>query len=195
MGIAAFSYSTGKGLIDTLLPLFTAQKLGWSDIQYSHFFATANLISGILGMLVGGFLVDYFGKVKMISIYLILLIFMVLALSFLQAFWQNEIFMMGFIIGFYTLITFGTIAIFASAMRLCWKRIAATQFTLYMAVSNLGLAAGAALMGQLKSYFEWEYVILTYILFAIIMLALLKFIDFEKHQVRVDELELKYRDD
>jgi len=195
MGIAALSYSTGKGLIDTLLPVFTVQKLGWSDIQYSHFFATANLISGILGMFVGGFLVDYFGKVKMISIYLVLLIFMVSALSFLQSFWQNEIFMMGFIIGFYTLITFGTIAIFASAMRLCWKRIAATQFTLYMAVSNLGLAAGAALMGQLKNYFEWEYVILSYILFAIIMLALLKFIDFDKHQVRVDELELKYLDD
>jgi PAT family beta-lactamase induction signal transducer AmpG len=195
MGIAAFSYSTGKGLIDTLLPVFTVQKLGWSDIQYSHFFATANLISGILGMVAGGFLVDYFGKVKMISIYLVLLIFMVSALSFLQSFWQNEIFMMGFIIGFYTLITFGTIAIFASAMRLCWKRIAATQFTLYMAVSNLGLAAGAALMGQLKSYFEWEYVILSYILFAIVMLALLKFIDFDKHQVRVDELELKYLDD
>ena len=195
MGMAALSFSTGKGLIDTLLPVFTVQKLGWSDIQYSHFFATANLISGILGMFVGGFLVDYFGKVKMISIYLVLLIFMVSALSFLQSFWQNEIFMMGFIIGFYTLITFGTIAIFASAMRLCWKRIAATQFTLYMAVSNLGLAAGAALMGQLKSYFEWEYVILSYILFAIVMLALLKFIDFDKHQVRVDELELKYLDD
>ena len=192
MGIAAFSYSTGKGLIDTLLPVFTVQKLGWSDTQYSQFFATANLISGILGMFVGGFLIDYFGKVKMISIYVALLIIMVSALSFLQSFWQNEIFMMGFIIGFYALITFGTIAIFASAMQLCWKRIAATQFTLYMAISNLGLAVGAAVMGQLKSYFEWEYVILAYVLFAGLMLILMRFINFDKHQTRVDELELKY---
>jgi len=192
MGIAAFSYSTGKGLIDTLLPVFTVQKLGWSDTQYSQFFATANLISGILGMFVGGFLIDYFGKVKMISIYLALLIIMVSALSFLQSFWQNEIFMMGFIIGFYALITFGTIAIFASAMQLCWKRIAATQFTLYMAISNLGLAAGAAVMGQLKSYFEWEYVILAYVLFAGLMLVLMRFINFDKHTARVEDLENKY---
>ena len=192
MGIAAFSYSTGKGLIDTLLPVFTVQKLGWSDTQYSQFFATANLISGILGMFVGGFLIDYFGKVKMISIYLAILIIMVSALSFLQSFWQNEIFMMGFIIGFYALITFGTIAIFASAMQLCWKRIAATQFTLYMAISNLGLAAGATVMGQLKSYFEWEYVILAYVLFAGLMLVLMRFINFDKHTARVEDLENKY---
>ena len=100
--------------------------------------------------------------------------------------------MMGFIIGFYVLITFGTIAIFASAMQLCWKRIAATQFTLYMAISNLGLAAGAAVMGQLKSYFEWEYVILAYVLFAGLMLVLMRFINFDKHTARVEDLENKY---
>ncbi|MBK9096585.1 MAG: MFS transporter [bacterium] len=194
MGVAAFSFSTGKGLIDTLLPVFTVQKLGWADTQYSQFFATANLISGILGMFVGGFLIDYFGKVKMLSFYLVLLIIIVSLLSFLQTFWQNEIFMMGFITSFYILVTFSTIAIFASAMQLCWKRVAATQFTLYMAISNLGLAAGAAVMGQLKGFFEWEYVMLAYILFAGIMLVLMRFINFDKHQARVEELEDQYED-
>lgn len=192
MGIAAFSFSIGKGLMDTVLPVFTVQKLGWADTQYSQFFATANLISGILGMFVGGFLIDYFGKVKMLSIYLVLLILIVTCFSFLQSYWQSEIFMMGFITGFYVLITFGTIAIFASAMQLCWKRISATQFTLYMAISNLGLAAGAAIMGQLKGFFNWEFVILAYVLFAGVMLVLLKFINFNTHQTRVDELEIKY---
>ncbi len=111
-------------------------------------------------MIIGGFLIDYFGKVKMISIYMSLLILLVAAMSFLKSFWQNEVFVTGFIIGFYILLTFTTIAIFASAMQLCWKRISATQFTLYMAISNLGLAAGAALMGQLKGFLDWEFVIL-----------------------------------
>ncbi len=192
MGVAAFSYSVGRGLIDTALPVFTVQELGWADTQYSQIFATANLISGIAGMIVGGFLIDYFGKVKMISIYLILLILLVGAMSFFSIYWQNEIFVTGFIIGFYILLTFTTIAIFASAMQLCWKRVAATQFTLYMAISNLGLAAGAAIMGQLKGIFDWEYVILAYIVFAFVMLVLIRFINFEKHQKRVDDLELQY---
>ena len=192
MGIAAFSFSVGRGLIDTLLPVFTVQGLGWADTHYSQIFATANLISGIGGMIIGGFLIDYFGKVKMISIYLVLLILLIGAMSFLNVFWQNDVFVMGFIIGFYVLITFTTIAIFASAMQLCWKRVAATQFTLYMAISNLGLAAGAAIMGQLKGLLNWEYVILAYIIFAVAMLILMRFINFEKHQKRVDELELLY---
>ena len=61
-----------------------------------------------------------------------------------------------------------------------------------MAISNLGLAAGAALMGQLKGFLNWEYVILSYIIFAGVMLVLIRFIHFEKHQKHVDELELKY---
>lgn len=191
MGMAAFSFSVGRGLIDTLLPVFTVQKLGWADTHYSQIFATATMISGIFGMFVGGFLVDYFGKVRMITIYLSLLILLMLGMFFFKMYWQNEIFVTGFIISFYILLTSTTIAIFASAMQLCWKRISATQFTLYMAISNLGLAAGAALMGQLKNVFDWQYIFLAYILFAIIMLVLIRFINFNNHQKRVDELELR----
>lgn len=195
MGIAAFSFSVGKGLIDTVLPVFTVQQLGWLDTQYSQIFATANLISGVGGMIIGGFLIDYFGKVKMISVYLSLLILLVAAMSFFKNLWQNELFVTSFIINFYILLTFTTIAIFASAMQLCWKRISVTQFTLYMAISNLGLAAGAALMGQLKGFLNWEFVILSYIIFAGVMLVLIRFINFEKHQRRVDELEFVYQKD
>ncbi|HSL90307.1 MAG TPA: MFS transporter [Ignavibacteriaceae bacterium] len=192
MGIAVFSFSIGRGLIDTVLPVFTVQELGWADTQYSQVFATANLISGILGMIIGGFLIDYFGKAKMISIYVSLLIILVSVMTFLKTLWQNEIFIIGFIIGFYILSTFTIIAIFASAMQLCWKRVSATQFTLYMAISNLGMAAGAALIGPLKHVLNWEYVILSYIVFASVMLVLIRFINFGKHQTRVDNLELNY---
>jgi PAT family beta-lactamase induction signal transducer AmpG len=192
MGIAVFSFSIGRGLIDTVLPVFTVQELGWADTQYSQVFATANLISGVLGMIIGGFLIDYFGKAKMISIYVSLLIILVGVMTFLKTLWQNEIFMMGFIIGFYILSTFTIIAIFASAMQLCWKRVSATQFTLYMAISNLGMAGGAALIGPLKDVLNWEYVILSYVVFASVMLVLIRFINFGKHQTRVDNLELNY---
>jgi PAT family beta-lactamase induction signal transducer AmpG len=192
MGVAAFSFSMGRGLIDTLLPVFTVQELGWADTQYSQIFATANMISGIFGMIIGGFLVDYFGKVRMMTIYLSLLILLMLGMFFIKTSWHNELLVTGFIICFYILITSNTIAIFASAMQLCWKRISVTQFTLYMAISNLGLAGGAALMGQLKNVFDWQYLFLAYILFAAIMLLLIRFINFNKHQKRVDELELKF---
>ena len=191
MGVATFSSSIGRGLIDTLLPIFTVQELGWTDTLYSSIFATANLISGIAGMFIGGALVDFFGKVRMISIYLIGLMLLVSAMSFFSDLWSNENFVIGFIIAFYVLVTFNTIAIFATAMRLCWKRVAASQFTLYMAISNVGLAVGAGIIGPLTEIFNWQYVILTYILFALVMLILMRFINFDKHQKNIEELELR----
>ncbi|UCF62722.1 MAG: MFS transporter [bacterium] len=192
MGVGVFSQSIGKGLIDTLLPIFTVQELGWPDTQYSQIFATANLISGIAGMFIGGALVDFFGKVRMISIYLTILIILTALMSFFSNLWANESFVIGFIIIFYIFITFNTIAIFATAMRLCWKRVAATQFTLYMAISNLGLAVGAGIIGPLNEIFDWKYIILTYVVFALVMLVALRFIHFENHQKGIDVLEDQY---
>lgn len=189
MGVAAFSFSVGRGLIDTLLPVFTVQELGWSDSDYSTIFAYANLASGVLGMFVAGAMIDFLGKIRMISIYLIALVGLITAMSFLKVFWQQEVFSQSFIFAYYILETFTVIAVFATAMQLCWKRISATQFTLYMAISNLGHSLGAYLLGPLKDYLNWEFVILSFVIFALIMLAFVRFIHFDNHLSRVNRLE------
>ncbi len=60
-----------------------------------------------------------------------------------------------------------------------------------MAISNVGLAVGAGIIGPLTEIFNWQYVILTYILFALVMLILMRFINFDKHQKNIEELELR----
>ena len=174
MGVGVFSASMGRGLIDTLLPIFTVQELNWLNTDYSEIFSIANLISGIAGMFIGGALVDFFGKVRMITIYMSVLIILVATMSFLTDMWSNDNFVIGFIVAFYILVTFYTIAVFATAMRLCWKKIAATQFTLYMAISNLGLAVGAAIVGPLTEFLDWQFVILVYTIFAFTMIIMIR---------------------
>ncbi|MGB5848280.1 MAG: MFS transporter [Ignavibacteriaceae bacterium] len=194
MGVAAFNATIGEGLIDALLPIFTVQELGWSDEEYSQIFAIANLISGVAGMFIGGALTDLLGKIRMMSIYLVGLMLLVGAFSYFSNLWIHKEFVFGFIISFYILITFNTIAIFASAMKLCSKRVAASQFTLYMAITNLGYAIGAGIIGPLKELFNWEYVLLAYLPFVLVMLIMIRFIDFDKHQKRLNELENRYTD-
>jgi MFS transporter, PAT family, beta-lactamase induction signal transducer AmpG len=189
MGIAVFSYSVGRGLLQTLLPVFTVQELGWTDSHYSQTFATVNLISGILGMFIAGALIDFFGKIRMMTIYLCCLIGIVLAMTFMKSYWQNNLFIYGFFAGFFILDTFITIAVFATAMQLCWKRISATQFTLFMAIANIGLAAGARLLGPLTENLNWEYVILTAVAFSGVMLVLIRYIHFDSHLKKVNRLE------
>ena len=82
MGIAVFSVFIGRGLIDNLLPIFTVQKLGWSDTTYTQIFSIANLISGFAGMFIGGALVDFYGKKRMIAIYLSFLVLLIISFTF-----------------------------------------------------------------------------------------------------------------
>ena len=193
MGVAAFSICIGFGLMDAILPVFTVQKIGWTNTYYSQVMAVSNISAGLLGMFVGGALVDYFGKTKMLSFYLISLMILVVAVAIFKNSWNNSLFVPGFILLYSTLYTFLNIAIFAAAMELCWKRISATQFTLYMAISNLGRATGAGLLGGLKDFFEvWEYVIVVIALFALIMLVLIRKMNVNKHLINIDNLETNY---
>ena len=88
-------------------------------------------------MFLGGALIDIFGKKKMLFIYLLSMAILFAGFSFLDGHWENKQIISGFIIIYFTLRTFIAISIFAIAMQLCWKQVAATQFTLYMYVMLL----------------------------------------------------------
>ncbi len=189
MGVAVFSYSIASGLIVTLLPVMVIQELGWTDVQYSQLFATTNMISGLLGMFVAGALIDFFGKIRMMTIYIICFLVIISVMSLMKNYWQKDLLIYGFFMGYFILDTFIMIAVFATAMELCWKRISATQFTLYMAISNLGLAIGAKILGPLREVLPWEYVILSSFIFALLMLILIRYIHFDNHLLKVNRLE------
>jgi len=193
MGVAVFSSSIGRGVIDTFFPIVTVQELGWTDTGYSQAFAMANLASGLIGMFIGGALVDFFGKVRMMKIFLGSTLVLVLTMALTSSFWTSPGVVVGFIVGFYVLFVCYTVSVFATAMQLCWKRVSATQFTLYMAVSNLGLAVGPVLFGQLSTGLHSSRVILAYVVFAAFSLAMLRFVNLERHQPQIDLLERETR--
>lgn len=185
-GVGCFAVGIMFGLIETLLPIFTIQELGWTNTSFSQVFSITTVVGGILGMVIGGYLVDYFGKLKMLTLYLGILTALITGFAFIPNLWGNNIIIYIFIFSYYTLYTFLCIAVFASAMHLCWKTVAATQFTIYMALSNMGRASGAALLGVLKTNFSWEWVFLFIALMPILMAILIQFINFNKHRTKVD---------
>ncbi len=189
MGIAFFSFNTGVGLIDAVFPVFTIQKAGWSNENYSHIFSTVNIVSGLMGMVAGGFLSDKFGKRRMISIYLVVLLALFAGMFLLKSFWNREFIITGFMALYYVLYVFITIGSFAIGMELCWCRVAATQFTLYMAISNMGRAVGASLLGPLKNAFAWEYVFLIVGIFALLSLLFIMVMRMRKHLEKLDCME------
>ncbi|TNJ43199.1 MFS transporter [Tamlana fucoidanivorans] len=182
LAFAMFTLGIMYGLIDTLLPIFTIQELDWTNTSYSNVYSITTVVAGFFGMFIGGALVDFFGKKRMLSIYLIFLIVLIASFSFLPSIWNNDKVIFSFILLYYLGYTFLTIAIFASAMQLCWKTVAATQFTLYMALSNTGRAIGSGLVGTLKELMDWEYVFIIIAMSPLIAFFLMQLINFKKHK-------------
>lgn len=189
MGMAVFAIHVGFGLMDTLLPVFTIQGAGWTDAEYARAYSASNVVAGLLGMLAGGALADYFGKTRMMTAYLLCIIVLVTGMTLGKGAWGTPLVITAFIGIYYVLFVFLTVAIFATGMALCWSRVAATQFTLYMAIANIGRATGSGLLGPLRSALSWEHVILTVAGFAIAMLILVQLIWMKAHLERIDTLE------
>lgn len=179
----AFNY------LSTVFPIFTVQELHWDNATYAEYYAIGKLIGGITGMLIGGFLIDKFGRIKMMNIYFLFLIFGTAALSYLKQFWANENFIFGFMIAYNILFTFSCIGIFAIAMLFCWKKVSASQFTLYMTLSNLGRLALAALVGPITTNYNWQIALLSFSIMLGISFILFQFLKYDKHLEAIERLE------
>jgi len=187
--VSLFTMLTALAFMRTLFPIFTIQALGWSNQDYSSAFAATSLAGGIVGMLAGGWLLDRFGKIRMLSLYLMLLILLTAGLAFSEDQWKRPYFIEAYMVAFNTLFTFAAIALFATAMQCCWKRISALQFTLFMAIYNLGQTAGAALIGPLRANLSWQYTLLSFSVLAAVALVIIQFVDTGRHLAKVEGLE------
>jgi PAT family beta-lactamase induction signal transducer AmpG len=194
MGVAVFAIHVAFGLMDTLLPVFTIQGAGWTNADYARTFSIVNISAGLLGMVAAGALADFFGKKRMMTMYLFGMIVLVVTMTAARSWWATPLVISGFIGIYYTLYVFLEVAVFATGMALCWSRVAATQFTLYMAIANLGRAAGSGVLGPLRSALPWEYVILSIAGFAVAMLILIQMLRMQTHLERVDVLEKAHLD-
>jgi PAT family beta-lactamase induction signal transducer AmpG len=191
LAIIGFLIAGSINYMDILLPIFTVKELGWTDLTYSQVFATTSVVGGIGGMLIGGLLVDKFGKKRMLNIYFFVWIASTVALVFMKSFWANTIFINGYMFAYSTLSVFCNIGLFAIAMQCCWKKVSASQFTLYMTISNIGRIAFAALIPPMKANFSWEITLLGFAGIVLVSWVLLQFLNIKLFVKNVEKLENK----
>ncbi len=187
--IVLFITQGAYNFFETLLPIFAVKITGWTNVRYSQVFATADLVGGISGMLLGGYLIEKFGKKRMINIYLLLIMGLVLALNFAGSYWQNSSMLNGFVITYRILNSFAKIGVFAIAMQCCSKNVSASQFTLFMTMGAMGSIAGAFLLGPIKTNFDWNITFIFFEIFLAMALLTLQFINIEKHVEKITAIE------
>lgn len=175
--------------MSTLLPIFTVKELAWTNIEYSNYYATAKLFGGILGMIIGGILIDKYGKKQMINIYFFSFILFITLFSFSKMYWTDKNFIFSFMIVQNTIFTLNSIAVFAVAMQCCWKKISASQFTLYMTIANMGQMTFAAFIGPMTENFNWQVSLFAFAGFITLAWIVLQFVNIDKQIQQVIDLE------
>jgi len=189
IGLIGFLVGTTVSYMNTLLPVFTVQALGWTNEMYSNINSVSSIVGGILGMVVGGSLADLFGKKRMLSVYLLASIAVAVMMCFSKTYWSNYWFSAGFIIVYNILYVFIMVGFLAITMELCWKKISASQFAMFMAISNFGWITGSAIIGTARENFSWQYSILVFAFIAAIALIPLQFMNTKTHLKQLEKID------
>ena len=135
------------GLLTGATPLIATGSAGWTEANVTALVGTGQLIAGIAGMTIGGYAGDKLGAKWATSLFFGCWFILNVTMFLAQPLWADSQFLTMFIIVWLTLDTLITVATIPTSMRLCNRTVAATQFTLYMALSNFGITLGAALLG------------------------------------------------
>lgn len=142
--LIAAVYVMVEGLYDPLTVEFFVQHLDWSAARFATAQGTLGVTGELFGALAGGYLCDRYGRrlmagLGMLSMATVLLLFGATSM-FWEAAWYPHVLLLP---AFKGTLAFTTVSMFSLFMKVCWTRAAATQFTLYMAMSNVGYALGA----------------------------------------------------
>ena len=135
------------GMFAGLTPLIGTGSVGWGEVRVTGVVGTAQLVAGILGLTIGGWLGDRFGAKKSTIAMFAAFMAVSAAMWLGVAEWGNPNYFTAFVYAWCGLDILLTVVALPISMRLCDPRVAATQFTLYMATSNFGISVGAWVLG------------------------------------------------
>jgi PAT family beta-lactamase induction signal transducer AmpG len=188
--LALMTYTLARGLHAGIMPVYFIQELGWSDTSYSNLSGLASLIAAIATMSIGGTLVHWVGRINFFAIAAIAISLLGLSMAFLPILSGSDLLLQMYRIAYATLDVLIIVSIIAISMAVCGKKVAATQFAIYMALSNLGYVGGSSLLGPARELFGYNtlFVIFAGLTFASLFIMRLVMID--DHQKVLKGMEL-----
>lgn len=135
-----------EGIYDPVTTEFFVQELGWPAERLAQSQGTLGLMGELAGALLGGYLCDRFGQRLIAVIGMVGALITLLTFSFTSDSWSQPGYMHVLLLpAFRGFSAFATVAMFSLYMKVSWTAVAATQFTMYMALSNIGYAFGVQL--------------------------------------------------
>ena len=183
----ALCWGMTQGVWESSAPVILTQELGYESTVYSSWFSAVSFVSAVLGLLLGRF-IDRSGAQRFLFFGIAGLAINYLFAAIFSDYWVSPIYLVIIVCCYSMAGQMAFISFIALHMNVCWERVAATQFAIYMAWSNLSKSIGAGIYAQFN-----EYIALTdlpFVLGAICVLGmcLIAMIDMPKHQQQLSHV-------
>jgi MFS transporter, PAT family, beta-lactamase induction signal transducer AmpG len=183
----AFLFRFADGLWVALAPVIVVQELGYASTDYSSWSSLASFIAAIAGLLVG-LSIDRKGVKLLYGLALLLYGLLAVSVGLLEIDGLSPAFLLG-ILFLQAFIYQGVFVSFiATSMNLCWVKVSATQFAIYMAWANLGRSFSGFVMGSVESRLAYNEMFFFIGLSFFVAVALLWKANLSAHRERIQTL-------
>lgn len=133
------------GAHEAFHPILAVQTGGWTLSEYTNVMSTVQLVSGLIALTLGGWAVDALGAQRAARLLLPISIFAFVVMALASPYWPESSVLISYFLVSEVLLILVTVALIPICMRMCSPAVAATQFTIYMAMANFGRPLGASL--------------------------------------------------
>ena len=181
---AAFIFRFAYGVWISVAPIVVVQDLGFESAQYSSFISLVGFLAAVAGLAIG-IVIDtrgirlFYGL--MLGLYGLLCIF----LGLTEFAWASPTFLIAVGIAQAFIYQGGFISFIASCMKICWQKVSATQFAIYMAGANIGLSMGAGAFAALQDVLSFSQMFILLGLTFFVGVLAVRFANLDVHNERI----------
>ena len=186
---AAFIFRFAYGVWISLVPIVVVQDLGFESTQYSSFISATGFVAAMLGLVIG-LVIDSKGVKFFYALVLGLYGLLCIFIGLTQDMWASTDYLVTIGILQAFIYQGGFISFIASCMKICWQKVSATQFAIYMAGANIGLSFGAGAYAAVASVLTASQVFLLLGLVFFIGVVVVWLTDFKAHSERMNLLDM-----
>jgi PAT family beta-lactamase induction signal transducer AmpG len=150
LGLGIFIAFAAYGLKTAMVPVFAVQGLGWDQQAFTRLAGGADIGGGLFGIAASGWIADRLGHGRAVALSLVLLAALHGAMALAAPLWAYPAVFGTYFVAHAVLFVLLSVSVYARAMAACDHVVAATQFSAFMAMLNLGTAVGAQQLGLLE---------------------------------------------
>ncbi|MEQ9407324.1 MAG: MFS transporter [Fuerstiella sp.] len=180
--VVAVTVKVGIGVLTAVLVDYLMKDGGWTQQEYTSVTGGWAVMLGLCGSALGGYVADLVGPKPVIFTLSVLLGLLWVCFGLAPDSLTSRPLMTSLLLGQEFLLAVLSVSLFSLFMGISWPRVAATQFTTYMALMNLSTTIGSYTAGRLSQWLSIDQILVVAgILQAVLVIPVL-FID--PHQTR-----------